>query len=313
MGKTNILNDKFKTVDQKNNNLKNFLQEDEIQILENINQYFIKNFISFFSKLIKNQIQLIEYNFKIESYNFDNIVKKHIECFNIIEISPRQDNALIIFYNHFLSYTLDLLFGGFGKITKTITKSKDITNTNVFINTKIITFITNLLSNIYTKYFCTEINFIYKKLFFDNKTYKIDSKTIFLTNNFNFMINNITLSFDILIPKSIISQINLKKNILLKNHNNVYKKKNKFSLEDIKDVELNIIARMISTTISKDKFDNLSVGDVLPIHQPDKIIGYLENQPIFFGKYKSFNKKYIVFIEKFINHDSELNKKGKIK
>ncbi|AEO07902.1 FliM/FliN family flagellar motor switch protein [Buchnera aphidicola] len=307
MGKSHNFNDQLKKVYQRDNNLHKFLQEDAIQIFENINDCFVNHFVDFFSHFIKNKIELIEYNFKIDSYNFQNIIKKNVKCYNLIEISPYQNKSFIIFYNNFLSVTLDFLFGGAGTFSTKIKNTQEITDTDLFINKKIITFITNFLSNIYQKNFCKEINFIDKKIFFNNTTHHIDLNMMFLINNFNFKINNIEFSFDILIPESIISKINVNKNMLINDDNNIHKKTNNFSLKDIENVELNIIARMISMKISKDKFHHLSVGDILPINQPDKIIGYIENQPIFFGNYKSFNKQSIIFIEKFINNDLELN------
>lgn len=307
MGKSNNFNDQLKKVYQRDSNLQQFLQEDVIQIFENINDRFINNFVDFFANLIKNKIELIEYNFKIDFYNFQNIFKKNVKCYNLIEISPYQNKSFIIFYNNFLSVTLDFLFGGAGTFATKIKNTQEITDTDLFINKKIITFITNFLSKIYQKHVCKEINFIDRKIFFNNKTHHVDLNMMFLINNFNFKVNNIEFSFDILIPESIISKINVNKTILMNDDNNIDNKTNNFSLKDIENVELNIIARMISMKISKDKFHNLSVGDILPINQPDKIIGYIENQPIFFGDYKGFNKQSIIFIEKFINNDLELN------
>ncbi|QCI23647.1 flagellar motor switch protein FliM [Buchnera aphidicola (Macrosiphoniella sanborni)] len=308
MGKSNNLNYKISECYVSEKNLKNFLQEDEVEILNKINHCFINDFISFLSNLIQKNIELVSCNFKIGTYDFNGRMINNLQCFNLLEISPYGEKSFIFFYNNFLSVIVDLLFGGIGDLKNKNKKTTHITNTDLIFNKKIIKFIASFFSNIYQKYFSTEVNFINKKIFFTNDIVNFNRNTIFLIKNFNLKIKNIDIFFDILIPKLIIQKININNHVQKNDYNNSIEiNKNNISFQDIYDVELDIITKIESFSISKDQLYNLSKGDILPIKKPDKIIGYIENQPVFFADYKRFNKQYIIFIEEFINNNLELN------
>ncbi|WP_144011078.1 FliM/FliN family flagellar motor switch protein [Buchnera aphidicola] len=311
VGKSNNINSKIKKFYEKKNNLKDFLKEDEMKTLEKINNCFIDHFIKFFSSFIKNRVELISYNTSIRSCDSNEKIIKNFRCLNLIKILPYNNQSFIIFSSDFLSTIIDILFGGRGNVIDKTEKIKDITSTESLINTKIVKFVTSALSEIYTKYFSSEINFIDKKIFFDFKKSDFDFNTVFLINFFNFNINNIEVFFNILIPISTFKKIN--KNIFLSenldNENKCIKKnlKNKITLNDIDDVELNIISKIIDISIPYNALYNLSVGDVLSVKNPNKTIGFIEDEAIFFGNYNRFNEQSIVFIEEFINNNLESN------
>lgn len=300
MGKRNNINDKIHKLYTREDHLNNSLKEDEIQILEKINNSFVSNFVKFLSDLLNNNIECVSYNLKIESYDFKN--NYHLQCYNLLEISPYQETSFILFYNNFLSVIVDILFGGLGNYLNQNNSVKNISDTEIVFNKKIIEFITCFFSQIYHKYFHSEINFIDKKIFFNGECINFDKNSIFFIKNFNFKINNIDIFFDILIPKIIIDQLIKKSNSSISNDNvSAIKNKNKISFKDIQDVELNIVAQIPSLSILKEELYTLSKGDVLPINKPNKIIGYIENQPVFLADYKRLNEKSIIFIEEFIN------------
>ncbi|QIQ41693.1 MAG: flagellar motor switch protein FliM [Buchnera aphidicola (Microlophium carnosum)] len=310
MGKSNNLYNKFKKVYERENNLKHSLKEYEIKILEDINDGLVEHFITFFSNLTKKNIKLISYNTRIGScYANENIVK-NLRCLNLIEILPYNNQSFIIFSDNFLSIVIDILFGGKDNSINNNKKITHITSAEIFINKKIIKFITSSLTRIYKKYFLKEITFINTKTFFDIKQFDFDLNRVFLIHYFNFTINNIEVFFNILIPISILKHID--KKIVLSmsgNYKNTHieekNTKNSISFNDIYNVELNIKSKIVGISISYDKIYNLSVGDILPIKKPNKITAFIKDQAIFFGDYKTFNEQSIVFIEEFINNNLE--------
>ncbi|WP_284443264.1 FliM/FliN family flagellar motor switch protein [Buchnera aphidicola] len=311
MGKSNNLHNKLKKIYERENHLHNPLKEYEIKILEDINNCFTEKFIKFFSSFTQNSMKLTFCNTKIGSCDPNKKIIKNLRCLNLVEILPYKYQSFIIFSDDFLSIIIDILFGGGGSFTDKIKKITDITSTETFINKKIIEFITTSFSKIYKKYFLTEMNFINKKTFFDFKQSNFNANTVFLINYFNFNVNNLEVFFNILIPISILKHIN-KKIVISKNnsHKNICIEKNienKLSFNDIYNVELNIISKIIGISVSYNKIYNLLAGDVLLIEKPDKITGFVEDQAIFLGSYKRFNEQSIVFIEEFINNNLESN------
>jgi flagellar motor switch protein FliM len=312
MGKSNNLYNKLQNVYQKEKNLYNFLKEDEIEILEKINNSFIHQFIIDCSNFIKNDIKLVSYSTKIECYNSNEKSIKNVNHCNLIEIFPYKKKSFIIFSCDFLSVIIDLLFGGKGNFKNKTNRKIDINSTECFINEKIIKFIINILSNIYKEYFSSEINFIDIEIVFDIQKLNLSSNKIFLITCFNLNINNTAVFFTIFIPLSILKHLN--KKTFCSVYNNDEKKyieqknESKIDFNTIHNIELNITARIIDISIPHDKLHTLSVGDILSIKNPNEIIGYIENKPIFFGSYKRFNEQKIIFIEKFIDSNLESNK-----
>jgi len=314
MGKSNNLHNKLNKVYARENNLNHSLKEEEIKILENINNFFVNEFINFFSSFIKKRVKLISYKMSLGSYDPDRKIIKNLIYLNLIEILPYKNQSFIIFPYDFLSFIIDLLFGGHGSIVDKKKQMKEITSTEFLINKKIIKFITNSFSNIYKKYFTSEINFINTRTFFDLKKSNFNFSKVYLINRFNFNLDDVEVFFDILVPKSIFKYMNHKTGLSVKSNNkNTCIEKNikqNISFNDIHSVEIKIIAKITDISISREELYKLSIGDVLSIKKPDKIIGFIEDKPIFLGDVKRFNEQSVVFIEKFINNDLESNKDG---
>ncbi|QCI20822.1 flagellar motor switch protein FliM [Buchnera aphidicola (Hyperomyzus lactucae)] len=310
MGKSNNVYNKRQQVYQKEKNLFNFLQEDEIKILEKINNCFIHQFVIDCSNFIKSNIKLVSCGMKVESYNSNKKSIKNFNYCNLIEILPYKKQSFIIFSCNFLSVIIDLLFGGKGNFQNKTHIKIDVNSTEFFIHKKIINLIINILSSIYNKYFSSEISLIDTKIVINSKEPNFDSNEIFLITSFNLHINNVEVFFSTLIPLSILKKINKNAFVSINNEQKYIKKKDesKISLNNIHDIILNIEARINNVSIPYDKFYTLSVGDILPIENPNKVIGYIENKPIFIGKYKRFHEQKIVFIEKFINSNLDSNK-----
>ncbi|ACL30456.1 FliM/FliN family flagellar motor switch protein [Buchnera aphidicola] len=283
----------------------------EIKILEKINRHFSDEFTKFFSNFLKNSVELVSCSIKIGSCTSNKEIITNLRCLNLIEILPYKKKSFIIFPYNFLSNIIDILFGGQGDFKDHTKKIRDITSTESLVNKKIMKFITNAFSEIYKKYFVKEINFFNTKIFFDFKKYNFDLNKLFLINCFNFKINNTEIFFNFLIPKSILKYQNEKKFFsTYDSHKNTCIEKNienKVSLNDIYNVEVNIISKIIGISVSYDKIYNLSVGDVLSIKKPNKITGFIQDQAIFLGNYKRFNEQSIIFIEEFIDSSSESN------
>ncbi|CAL4326142.1 flagellar motor switch protein FliN [Buchnera aphidicola] len=311
MGKSNNLHNDLKKFFYREKKINNLFEKDEIKILEDINDCFIKQIITDFSIFLKKDINVIFHNTKIELDNNSNI--KNFRCINLIEIFPYKNQSFITFSSSFFSVIIDLLFGGNGDIQDKKNQAIDMTSTELWINKKITTLIIECLSKIYKNFFSLEIKFIKIKVLIDLKKVDFNSSELFVISSFYFKVNNKKIFFSILVPISIIKNLSRKKLISIHNNQELdigINVLNSFSFKNLYNVELEIISKIIDLSISYKELRNLSVGDVLSIQKPDKIIGCIENKSIFFGKYKRFNAQSIIFIEEFINIESTQDKEN---
>lgn len=306
MGKSNNLYNKYKKNYQNEKDLKNFFKEDEIQTLKNVNNIFANKIIKDLSNFIKNRVELFSYSIKVESCDNNEEVVKNFNHINIIEILPYKSQSLIVLSSNFLSIITDLLFGGHGNFIDKVNKNTHTTFTDVFINQKIIKLIISAVCDVYKKFFSLEVNCFHINKVADLKQSNFNFSQLFLINCFNLSINKIEVCFSILIPLSTINKFSNKESSLRSNIKNKHVKNN-VSFEDIYNVELDIIAKIIDISIACDKFYNLSVGDILPIKNPDKITAFIEKKPLFIADYKRFNEQSIIFVEEFINNNLESN------
>ncbi|QCI15772.1 FliM/FliN family flagellar motor switch protein [Buchnera aphidicola] len=301
MAESSNFHNKIKKIYQREKEIYNFLKEDQIQMLEDINFNFIEKFIIDFSNFIKNSVELVSFNIQVRSYNFNKDSIQNFKYYNTIDISPYKNQSFIVFSCNFLSVIIDILFGGQGCSKNNFHKKIDITSTEVIINNKINEIIINILSHVYKKHFSSEVKFTNTKIINHLKDSNFDSNKIFLINYFKFNINHVRVSFRILMPFLIFKKINNKKISLNIN------KTRQITLNDIRNVTLNIIFKINKISISCEKFYSLSVGDILSIQNPNNITGYINNVPILTGKYRRFHEQSIFFIEEFIDSHLECN------
>jgi flagellar motor switch protein FliM len=307
MGKSNDLHNKLKKVYQREKSLFAFLKEDEINILENFNDFFGKKIKKDLIFLTKKNIQIFSHSIQIKSLL--HYKKINIGTSNLIQILPFKNKSFITFSVNFLSVIIDLLFGGRGNAVYKSDEKNKMTSAELCIVQKIINFILSNLNHSIKEFFSSDITFIDARMMLDCNTPVFESNEMYLINCFDLNIDGIEVFFNVLIPFFAIKTLNKKSlffNKKPKISNNV---NGLFSLKDIYDVKLDIVTKITDISMPYDKFCALSVGDVLPLKKPDQVIGVLDNKPIFFGNYQRFNQQNVVFVEEFINHyNLELNK-----
>ncbi|QCI18643.1 hypothetical protein [Buchnera aphidicola] len=306
MGESNRVNIISQNSSNKKEEIYNILSSSEIKILEKINKKFIDKTIKYFADFIKSNIKLNFFTIKLNSYTDNDKYIKYLFS-NEIKILDSKNQCFIFFSDNFLPVFIDLLFGGKGTYIKKISKERNITYTEEVISQKVLKIIFSAYCKSFQKVFFIDTKTINIKIIDIQK--KDFLKENFITNCFNLSLNNVNIFLSILFPISIIKK-NLNELISLEMNkksfiNNVDTKKN-ISINNLYDIELNIIMKLIM--LKEVNYKSLAIGDILTIHKPDKVIGYIDKRPIFLGHYKNFNKKSIVFLEKFIHKDLDLNK-----
>lgn len=305
MGKSNYFNIVNKVINGKEE-IHNILNIDEIKILETINEKFIKKIIIYFSNLVQNHVKLNFFSIKANSYTDNDRNIKYLFS-NEIEILNLNKKSYIFFSDNFLSVFIDLLFGGNGTCTEKITKQRNLTYTEEIIAQKILKLIFNAYCKSFKKFFSIDIKASHVKIFDIEKN--LFMKENYITNYFSLSVNDVEIFLSILFPLSIMKR-NFQKTISSKNNKkslikNINADKN-ISIIDLYDIKLDLVSELIIS--SKIKYNSLSIGDVLLIDSPDKVIVSTQKTPIFLGKYKIFDEKLVVFLNKFIHKNLDANK-----
>ncbi|WP_187151976.1 FliM/FliN family flagellar motor switch protein [Buchnera aphidicola] len=283
----------------KKETLDNFLKKDIVEKIKVINNNFIKKIEIKISNIIQKDIQIN--NFFIDINSFDKHENTQYLYSNNIEFLPLKIKSFLYLSDNFLSVFTDFLFGGNSSYenNRNLCIRKNLTYIENYINEKIVQLIIDTYCSICKKFFSINIKILNVKIV-DRYEKKISLNETFITHYFNLKIKNIDIFFVILVPLSIFKEYS-KNQITKKNRNLLSKekifKKNIF-LKNIHDVKLNMIVRLLDFYITEHQFKNLSIGDVLEITCPDKVIGYIEKKPIFQCSYKKFNQKSVIFLEK---------------
>lgn len=283
----------------KKDTLDNFLKKDIVEKIKVINNNFIKKIEINISNIIQKDIQIN--NFFIDINSLDKHENTQYLYSNNIEFLPSKIKSFLYLSDNFLSVFTDFLFGGNSSYenNRNLCIRKNLTYIENYINEKIVQLIIDTYCSICKKFFSINIKILNVKIV-DRYEKKISLNETFITHYFNLKIKNIDIFFVILVPLSIFKGYS-KNQITKKNRNLLSKekifKKNIF-LKNIYDVKLNMIVRLLDFYITKHQFKNLSIGDVLEITCPDKVIGYIEKKPIFQCSYKKFNQKSVIFLEK---------------
>ncbi|QCI24186.1 hypothetical protein D9V75_00365 [Buchnera aphidicola (Muscaphis stroyani)] len=299
MGKSNNFHNKLKKVYSREENLKNFITQEEINELEEINYNFIHEIIKNLSDFSKGFVKLTSYSINIESNFF--IEKPQFKIYsNLIETFHFQKKSFIFLSSNFLPTLIDVLFGGNGCFQEDEKKTK-ITYTEYLINTKLIKIILESFTNACKKFFLIKMKFINTKILFHLKDFNHNStKTII--SRFNLYINNVKVYFIFLIPLSIVKKLKNSTFISSKKVLNLEGNDLKtISIDDLDDVKLEIIVKLNGISVSESQLSNLSVGNIFSIQNPNKIIALIEKKQILLGYYKSYNDKSAFLVKEFIN------------
>lgn len=298
MGKSINLNIEYKKSTKEN--LHNFLNKSQIEILEKINKEFSKKILIKFSSFLKSDIKL---NFCTINKNTHINSDKNFEFLycNSIKILPSEEESFIFFSSNLLSIFINFLFGGNNNFIQEVNIDRKMTYTENCINKKIIKLIVDTYYSTCRDFFSFDVEFI-KCQIINLKQYNVYSNDSFITNFFSFSFNEIQMFLSILLPIKIINHNNEKKiNSIEKN---IYSKKkfltNNVSIKSVYDIELDVIVELFFSPTIEVNCNKLSKGDILVLKDPKKIIGMIEKKPIFLGQHKICNNRSLVFLEELI-------------
>ncbi|WP_343128662.1 FliM/FliN family flagellar motor switch protein [Buchnera aphidicola (Kurisakia onigurumii)] len=310
----NHLNKKKCFDTKKNILLKNFLcynPEIDFNKIKNLSNFFKKIGIEISTHIQKKLIKFFEIeiltnykNIEINNHLYNSIKKKTIYNLSFTYFENQKNYILIYLPVNFTHYIINKLFG-FKKNKENIkNKNENYINsiTTKHFNKKIIILITKKIIYFLQKKILLNMNILYFKFFTNKKEIYNDiiNKNI-VKISFELIIDDWKEILYCEIPFIFIKFLkNKKKNIPI---NNIFDEKNKsISVKNINNVKIEIIAKLTNIRTSFSKISNLSIGDIIPIKKPKKIIFFLENKPILNGNLINYNMFYSCYIKNFIKN-----------
>jgi flagellar motor switch protein FliM len=75
--------------------------------------------------------------------------------------------------------------------------------------------------------------------------------------------------------------------------------------KQLKDAEVEIAARLATTTVTLGQILKMKTGDIIPINIPEKIIANVDEIPLMECRYGQQGGQYALKIERFITPESE--------
>ncbi|QIQ41135.1 MAG: hypothetical protein G4B00_00400 [Buchnera aphidicola (Aphis urticata)] len=305
MGKSNRVN-VINTIINKDKEIHNIFSIGEIKKLEQINKNFAEQIIIHFSNFVKNNVKLNFITIKIHSSENSKKDIKYL-CSNKIDILNLNKKLFIFFSDNLLSLFIDLLFGGNGTYAEKMNDERKLTYVEESIAKKILQLIFRDYFKFFENIFSVDINTLNIKIVNIKKNNFV--KENYINNDFHLSLNGIHIFFSILLPISIVKKYFQQNNSLKNNTTSLIKNINfakSVSFTKLSDIELDIIIQFLMS--SKIKYKSLSIGDILMVKSPDKVIAYSKKIPIFLGCYKNFNKKSVIFFKTFIDKNIDLHK-----
>lgn len=293
----------FNISDDKNfiNVRKNYILNSEICIFDIISSIFI----SVFEKKLCNYFELNKVNFclkknRIVFYSDFYLKNYNFLQFNFSRIFSCFDCAFISFSPEFLIVIIDLLFGGNGYYPFNTIEKRKFTSNEFRIIKKIYELAMQSYCIACNKQFKLDYRAISLKNDFIKKKEQVHSNnTKLMVSVFEIEINKLKLNFNIGILLSKIDEI---KNTIIKNKNlNVLKnqKQNENSfVNDFSDIKIDVKVKFKDIFLSISEIDKLKVGDIIPLEDPETVIGYSFGKYLFSGKYGLLKGKHAVSIKK---------------
>ncbi|XRX43161.1 MAG: FliM/FliN family flagellar motor switch protein [Buchnera aphidicola (Tetraneura sorini)] len=283
---------------------KNYVLNKEICIFDIISSVFI----SVFEKKLCNYFELDKINLSFKKSEIVFYSDFYLKNYNFLQFDFSRifsyfDCSFINFSPEFLTIILDLLFGGDGYYPFDKIEKRRFTSNEIRIIKKIYELAIQSYCIACNKHFKLNYKAISLKNDFIKKKEQVHSNnTKLIVSIFEIKINNIRLSFNIGILLSKIDEI---KHAIVKNKNlnilkNQDKNKNSF-VKNCNDIKINIKVKFKDFFLPVSEVNELKVGDILSIEDPEIVKGYSFGKFLLSGKYGLSKGKHAIFIKKINN------------
>ncbi len=223
---------------------------------------------------------------------------------NLVTAKPLRGTALFIFNPNLVFLVVDNMFGGDGRF-HTRVEGRDFTPTEQRI-------IQGMLNVVFAEYNRSwkpvyDVTFEYIRSEMNSQFANIATPSeIVISTTFTIEFGGTSADMHICFPYSMIEPIrDLLYSTMQSDQLSTDKRWIIMLRKQLKDAEVEIAARLTSTTVTLGQILKLKVGDIIPINVPDKIIAHVDEIPLMECRYGQQGGKFALKIERFMTSESD--------
>lgn len=231
---------------------------------------------------------------------------------NLVVAKPLRGTALFVFDPNLVFLVVDNMFGGDGRF-HTRVEGRDFTATEQRI-------IQGLLAVVFTEYSRSwkpvyELSFEYIRSEMNSQFANIATPSeIVISTTFSLEFGGSSAEMHICFPYSMIEPI---RELLYSSMQSDQLSSDKRWIvmlrKQLKDADVEITARLATSTVTLGQILKMQVGDIIPINIPDQVVAHVDDVPLMECRYGQQGGQYALKIERFIaseSHEPALGEKN---
>jgi len=221
---------------------------------------------------------------------------------NLIAMKPLRGSALIVFPPSLVFMVVDNLFGGDGRFL-TRSEGREFTNTEQRIIMRLLNLAIEAYSDSWKSVYPLEISYLRSEMQSKFANITNSPNEIVVNTSFNIEVGNLSSSFQICMPYSMIEPLrDLLVNPLSDGHHDQDGSWKQRMAGEIRHSEVELVADFTQIDSRIAQVMALQVGDVLPLELPDTVTARIDGVPVMHCEYGSQRDQHALRILHMIDH-----------
>ncbi|WP_337013574.1 flagellar motor switch protein FliM [Pantoea sp. AS142] len=270
---------------------------DRMQSLEIINERFARQFRMDMFNLMRRNPDVTAGAIRIQPYHEFARNLPVPTNLNLVHLNPLRGTALFAFSPHLVSMAVDNLFGGDGRFPTKV-DGREFTPTEQRIIRRIMSMAQSSYDEAWSSIFKLQTQFVRSETQIKFTNITSSPNDIVVTTSFSIEIGSHMGELNICIPFSIIEPLReLLTNPPRENSRHENEQWHNTLSYQLRDTELDLVARLAEIPTHVSRIMNLNKGDVISLDKPDVIQVYSDGHPVFSGKYGLLNKQLAIKVD----------------
>ncbi|SDJ35490.1 flagellar motor switch protein FliM [Billgrantia gudaonensis] len=278
---------------------------ERLQALDIINERFARHFRMGLFNLLRRSADITVDSVRYQSYSdFSRNVPVPTNI-NIIAMKPLRGSALIVFPPNLVFMVVDNLFGGDGRFL-TKSEGREFTNTEQRIIQRLLSLAIDAYSESWKSVYPLEISYLRSEMQSKFANITNSPNEIVVNTSFNIEVGNLTSSFQICIPYSMIEPLrDLLANPLSDGSQNQDGTWTQRMAGELRHSEVELVANFATISSRIAHVMALKVGDVLPFELPETVTANVDGVPVMECEYGSQHEQRALRVLRIIDHGAQ--------
>ncbi|HCR1907782.1 TPA: flagellar motor switch protein FliM [Enterobacter kobei] len=271
---------------------------ERLQSLEIINERFARQFRMDMFNLLRRNPDVTAGNIRIQPYHEFARNLPVPTNLNLVHMNPLRGTALFAFSPQMVSIAVDNLFGGDGRFPTKV-DGREFTPTEQRIIRRIMSMAQQSYDEAWSSIYKLQTEYVRSETQIKFTNITSSPNDIVITTPFSVEIGSHSGELYICIPFSIIEPLReLLTNPPLENSRQEYQQWHNTLAVQVRDTELDLVARLAEIPSHISRVMTLQKGDVIPLDKPEIVDVFADGHPVFSGKYGQLNKQMAIKVEK---------------